>query len=111
MALAVIAITVVRTPRATVLLDCGLFQGPRRESQKRNRELPIVPHELDAVVLRALSRDRAARYATVAALDDDLANVQSALLDQLLDEGIFELPGAPAAHAETPTRTARRDPT
>jgi len=70
-----------------------------------------IPAALDAVVLRALSRDRAARYATVAALDDDLANVQSALLDQLLDEGIFELPGAPAAHAETPTRTARRDPT
>jgi metallo-beta-lactamase family protein len=34
-----------------ILLDCGLFQGPRRESQRRNRELPLVPHELDAVVL------------------------------------------------------------
>ena len=70
-----------------------------------------VPAALDAVVLRALNRDRAARYATVTALDDDLANVQSTLLDQLLDEGIFELPGAPTPRPETPTRTARRDPT
>jgi serine/threonine-protein kinase len=70
-----------------------------------------VPAALDAVVLRALNRDRAARYATVTALDDDLANVQSTLLDQLLDEGIFELPSSPTPSPETPTRTARRDPT
>lgn len=34
-----------------ILLDCGLFQGPRKESIHRNRDLPFRPHELDAVVL------------------------------------------------------------
>jgi metallo-beta-lactamase family protein len=34
-----------------ILLDCGLFQGPRKESVTRNRELPFRPRELDAVVL------------------------------------------------------------
>jgi metallo-beta-lactamase family protein len=39
------------TSRAAVLLDCGLFQGRRRESFERNRQLPIDPQKLDAVVL------------------------------------------------------------
>jgi metallo-beta-lactamase family protein len=34
-----------------VLLDCGLFQGPRREAFARNRELPFDPTTLDAIVL------------------------------------------------------------
>lgn len=42
---------VIRTSRATVLLDCGLFQGRRRESQEKNRSLGIDPREIDAVVL------------------------------------------------------------
>lgn len=41
----------VRTKRATVLLDCGLFQGRRRESFERNRTLALPIRELDAVVL------------------------------------------------------------
>jgi metallo-beta-lactamase family protein len=41
----------VRTSRATVLLDCGLFQGRRRESFARNRELTVDLATLDAVVL------------------------------------------------------------
>ncbi len=41
----------VRTPRATVLLDCGLFQGRRRESVERNRNLPLPVKDIDAVVL------------------------------------------------------------
>jgi metallo-beta-lactamase family protein len=41
----------VEGPRATVLLDCGLFQGPRRETFERNRNLPFDPRKLDAVVL------------------------------------------------------------
>ena len=41
----------LRTSRASVLLDCGLVQGRRRESFKRNRDLPLDVHELDAVVL------------------------------------------------------------
>lgn len=41
----------VRTPHAAVLLDCGLFQGPRRESIERNRHLGVDPREVSAVVL------------------------------------------------------------
>ncbi len=41
----------VRTPRATVLLDCGFFQGRRAESRHRNLELGLEPTAVDAVVL------------------------------------------------------------
>jgi metallo-beta-lactamase family protein len=41
----------VRTPHATILLDCGLFQGRRRESIERNRHLPLPVDEIDVVVL------------------------------------------------------------
>ncbi len=41
----------LRTSRATVLLDCGLFQGHRREADRLNRTLPIDVDALDAVVL------------------------------------------------------------
>ena len=41
----------LRTSRAKVLLDCGLFQGHRHEANERNRTLPIDVDALDAVVL------------------------------------------------------------
>ncbi len=41
----------VRTRHANVLLDCGLFQGRRRESFDRNRNLPVRPRDVSAVVL------------------------------------------------------------
>jgi metallo-beta-lactamase family protein len=41
----------LRTKSATVLLDCGLYQGRRRESFERNQHLPIDPRSVDAVVL------------------------------------------------------------
>jgi metallo-beta-lactamase family protein len=41
----------IRSERACVLLDCGLFQGHRGESRRRNLELGLDPHEIDAVVL------------------------------------------------------------
>ncbi len=37
--------------QGTVLLDCGLFQGRRAESEARNRALPFLPGSVDAVVL------------------------------------------------------------
>jgi len=42
---------VLRTRNATVLLDCGLFQGRRRESLEKNRSLGVDPQEIDAVIL------------------------------------------------------------
>jgi metallo-beta-lactamase family protein len=41
----------LRTSRASVLLDCGLFQGRRRDSIEKNRSIPVDVDELDAVVL------------------------------------------------------------
>ncbi len=35
----------------TLLLDCGLFQGPRDEANRRNQEFGFNPESLDAVVL------------------------------------------------------------
>jgi len=41
----------VHTAEATVLLDCGLFQGRRRESRHKNESLGFDPSTVDAVVL------------------------------------------------------------
>src|SRR5437867_8689485 len=35
----------------SLLLDCGLFQGPRAESRHRNRDFPFPPKQIDAVLL------------------------------------------------------------
>ncbi|MCX7699616.1 MAG: MBL fold metallo-hydrolase [Gemmataceae bacterium] len=35
----------------TLLLDCGLFQGSRRESHQRNRNFPFRPRDIDGVLL------------------------------------------------------------
>ena len=34
-----------------LLLECGLYQGPRRESYERNRNFPFDPRGIDAVIL------------------------------------------------------------
>src|SRR5262245_56273285 len=34
-----------------ILLDCGLFQGPRAEARRRNSTFPFAPGEIDAVGL------------------------------------------------------------
>jgi metallo-beta-lactamase family protein len=41
----------VDASRQSLLLDCGLFQGHRAESLRRNREFPFRPKEIDAVIL------------------------------------------------------------
>ncbi|MEZ4225112.1 MAG: MBL fold metallo-hydrolase [Polyangiaceae bacterium] len=41
----------IRTKHATVLLDCGLYQGKRRESIEKNQSLGLDPKRVDAVVL------------------------------------------------------------
>jgi metallo-beta-lactamase family protein len=40
-----------RSGGSAVLLDCGLYQGRRREADAINRELPFDPASIDAVVL------------------------------------------------------------
>jgi metallo-beta-lactamase family protein len=41
----------VRTKGGNILLDCGLFQGTRRESMEVNRHFRVPVHEVKAVVL------------------------------------------------------------
>lgn len=41
----------LRVGSRTVLLDCGLFQGRRDESERRNRLLPFDAQSVDAVLL------------------------------------------------------------
>jgi metallo-beta-lactamase family protein len=41
----------IRTSKAAVLLDCGLFQGRRKEAYEKNINLPIDPSSLTAIVL------------------------------------------------------------
>lgn len=45
----------------TVMLDCGLFQGRRAESDAKNRAMPIDPAEVDVVVLSHAHIDHAGR--------------------------------------------------
>lgn len=42
---------VLETQGQTLVLDCGLFQGRRRESRERNRTPPTLAIEADAVIL------------------------------------------------------------
>jgi len=51
----------VHTNGRTIALDFGLFQGRRSESDRKNRELPTDPGQLDAVVLSHAHIDHAGR--------------------------------------------------
>jgi metallo-beta-lactamase family protein len=50
---------ILHTSQATVLLDCGLFQGRRKESNQRNRELNVPVEKIDAAVLSHAHIDHA----------------------------------------------------
>ena len=45
----------------TVALDCGMFQGRRKESAEKNKTLPVPIAELDAVVLSHAHIDHSGR--------------------------------------------------
>jgi len=50
---------VLRTSKASILLDCGMFQGRRRESNERNRAMQVPVDQLTAVVLSHAHIDHA----------------------------------------------------
>lgn len=52
---------IVRVGKRTILLDCGLYQGHRKESSDKNRKLPIPVDEIDAIVLSHAHIDHAGR--------------------------------------------------
>jgi metallo-beta-lactamase family protein len=52
---------IVRANGYTILLDCGLFQGRRREAEAKNRRLPLPVGEIDAVILSHAHIDHAGR--------------------------------------------------
>ena len=52
---------ILRVGRQTILLDCGLFQGRRRESQEKNLRLPCPVEEIDTIVLSHAHIDHAGR--------------------------------------------------
>ena len=53
------------TGRDRVLLDCGLFQGRRREAAEKNRVLPFDPGILTNVVLSHAHTDHSGRLPVV----------------------------------------------
>lgn len=52
---------ILRVNGRTVLLDCGMFQGRRVESDEKNRTLPVPINEIDAVVLSHAHIDHSGR--------------------------------------------------
>ncbi len=49
-----------------ILLDCGLFQGHRKEAFEKNRQMPLDPATLDAVVLSHAHIDHSGNLPTLA---------------------------------------------
>lgn len=52
---------IVRVNGKNILLDCGLFQGRRRDVEEKNRRLPLPTAQIDAVVLSHAHIDHAGR--------------------------------------------------
>jgi metallo-beta-lactamase family protein len=52
---------ILRVNGKTVLLDCGLFQGRRKETQEKNLRLPCPVEDIDAVILSHAHIDHAGR--------------------------------------------------
>ncbi|MCC7052512.1 MAG: MBL fold metallo-hydrolase [Gemmatimonadaceae bacterium] len=95
----------------TVLLDCGLFQGHRAESRRKNEVLPLPVDRIDAVVLSHAHIDHAGRlpflvrsgyegpvHATAATRDLCALMLADSARIQVKDAEVLERRGAP--HAE-----------
>lgn len=65
---------IIRTGGKTILLDCGLFQGRRKEAQEKNLRIPIPVDEIDAVILSHAHIDHAGRlpFLTASGYDKEI---------------------------------------
>ena len=52
---------ILRINGKTVLLDCGMFQGRRSDTDRKNRTLPVPVSEIDSVVLSHAHIDHSGR--------------------------------------------------
>lgn len=52
--------------RRCIALDCGLFQGRRMEAEEKNREWPVDPSDISAVILSHAHIDHAGRLPRLA---------------------------------------------
>lgn len=52
---------ILRVAGKTVMLDCGMFQGRRSESNAKNRRLPLPVEEIDAIVVSHAHIDHTGR--------------------------------------------------
>lgn len=52
---------ILRANGRTILLDCGMYQGRRGETDAKNRRLPVPVEQIDAVVLSHAHIDHAGR--------------------------------------------------
>ena len=48
-----------------ILLDCGLFEGRRRETSERNRNLPFDPEKIDCLILSHAHLDHSGNIPTL----------------------------------------------
>ena len=51
----------IRIDEHWVALDCGLYQGRREEAENKNRQWPMPPKEISAVVLSHAHIDHSGR--------------------------------------------------
>ena len=66
-----------------ILLDCGLYQGRRAESERRNRHLPFDPTSIDAVLLSHAHIDHAGSIPTLVKLGGGARDVEVRILRTL----------------------------
>ncbi len=52
---------ILRINGKTVLLDCGMFQGKRKDAEQKNRTLPVPIAEIDSIVLSHAHIDHSGR--------------------------------------------------